>query len=57
MEQSIALVRACAERLKASALAAGGKESELPLSLGARVLERSVAKDEGQKSRETEELH
>lgn len=55
MEESIALVRVCAERLKAAALSARAEESELPLSLGTRVLERNVAKDEGQKSRETDE--
>jgi hypothetical protein len=55
MEKSIALVRACAERLKAAALS-GVQESDLkniPLTLGTHALERrSVAKEEGQQSRE-----
>lgn len=55
MENSVSLVRVCAERLKAAALAARRRISDPPLTLGTRVLERSVAKDEGQQSRETDE--
>ncbi|HEY2498902.1 MAG TPA: hypothetical protein VGK24_17705 [Candidatus Angelobacter sp.] len=59
IEKSIALVRVCAERLRAAELSVGPQTSDLediPPTLGTRVLERKgVSMDDHQPSRKGNE--